>query len=133
MPQGHNDGDKEKTTRRRTKGKGKLSLKTSSKDYDGNLGLPEKVVQREFETTGQFLKRLDRLVAKAKVEASMETRFDMTLKKDDREKVQNFNKEHRRKQGTRRRKNNNSLEEGGINKRSRKFRKGGKGGGRRQK
>lgn len=61
--------------------KGKLSLTTSNKDYGGNLGLPEKVSQREHETTGQFFRRLDRLAAKAKVEASMESRFDMTLRK----------------------------------------------------
>lgn len=60
----------------------KLSLATSSKDYGGNLELPEKVKQREYETTGQFFRRLDRLVAKAKVEASMESRFDMNLNKN---------------------------------------------------
>jgi len=67
-------------------GKGKLSITTSNKDYGGNLGLPDKVKQREFETTGQFFRRLDRLIAKAKVEASMESRFDITLGKDARSK-----------------------------------------------
>ena len=60
--------------------KGKISLKTSSRDYDGTLGLPEEITQREFESTGQFFRRLDRLTAKARVEANLETRFDMTLK-----------------------------------------------------
>lgn len=61
--------------------KGKLSLTTGTRDYGGNLALPEKVSQREHETTGQFFRRLDRLAAKAKVEASLESRFDMTLRK----------------------------------------------------
>lgn len=54
----------------------KLTLTTSSKDYDGQLGLPETVAQRDFETTGEFFRRLDRLVAKAKVEANLDERFD---------------------------------------------------------
>lgn len=53
----------------------KMSLATSSKDYGDNLGLPDKVTQRECETTGQFFRRLDRLVAKAKVEAAMDEKF----------------------------------------------------------
>lgn len=66
--------------RRKNKARaGKLSISTSSKDYAGNLGLPEKVSQREFESTGQFFRRLDRLVAKAKAEASVESRFDVNL------------------------------------------------------
>lgn len=70
-------------SRRKAKSnRGKLSLSTSNRDYGGNLGLPEKVAQREHETTGQFFRRLDRLAAKAKVEASMESRFDMTLSKE---------------------------------------------------
>lgn len=60
----------------------KLSLTTSSKDYEGAISLPEKVSQREYETTSQFFRRLDRLAAKAKVEASMESRFDMTLERN---------------------------------------------------
>lgn len=59
--------------------KGKLSLTTSSRDYDNQLGLPELVAQREYESTGQFFRRLDRLVAKAKVEASLDERFDTTV------------------------------------------------------
>lgn len=58
-----------------------MSLTTSSRDYGSNLGLPDKIEQREFETTGQFFRRLDRLVAKARVEANLEARFDMTLPK----------------------------------------------------
>lgn len=57
----------------------KLTLTTSNKDYGGKLGLPDQVAQGEFESTGQFFRRLDRLVAKAKVEASLESRFDMNL------------------------------------------------------
>lgn len=63
----------------------KLNLSTGSKDYDGNVGLPEKVSQRKFESTGQFFRRLDRLVAKARVEANLETRFDMTLNRSKQE------------------------------------------------
>lgn len=62
--------------------KGKISLTTGHKDYGCNLGLPEKVSQRDYESTGQFFRRLDRLAAKAKVEASLEARFDMTLRKE---------------------------------------------------
>lgn len=51
--------------------RGRLSLATNSQDYGGSLGLPDKVVQREHETTGQFFRRLDRLVAKTKVEARL--------------------------------------------------------------
>lgn len=40
---------------------------------------PKKVKQRKFESTGQYFRRLDRLVAKAKAEASLETRFDVNL------------------------------------------------------
>lgn len=70
-------------SRRKAKSnRGKLSLSTSNKDYGGNLGLPEKVSQREHETTGQFFRRLDRLAAKAKVEASMESRFDISFSKE---------------------------------------------------
>lgn len=64
-------------------GKGKLSLKTSVQDYGGNLNLPANITQREYETTGQFLKRLNRLVAKAKVEANLDDRFDMDISKGD--------------------------------------------------
>lgn len=59
--------------------KNKLTLATASKDYEGAIGLPENVTQREFESTGQFFRRIDRLIAKAKVEASMESRFDIEL------------------------------------------------------
>lgn len=69
-----------KQAKKRTKAtKEKLSIPTGSKDYEGNIALPDQVAQREFESTGQFFRRLDRLVAKAKVEANMEARFDMTL------------------------------------------------------
>lgn len=58
------------------KNKNKLTLTTSSKDYDGQIGLPEKVSQGDFETTGEFFRRIDRMVAKAKVEADLDIRFD---------------------------------------------------------
>lgn len=57
----------------------RISLATSRRDYEGNLGLPDKVVQREFETTGQFFRRLDRLAAKAKVEANIDERYQTNL------------------------------------------------------
>lgn len=62
-----NNGQKE--SRRK---KGKIVITT---------GDNERVVQREFETTGQFFRRIDRMVAKARVEANLETRFDMNLPK----------------------------------------------------
>lgn len=68
-----------KSQKKNTSKPGKLSISTSSKDYAGNLGLPEKVSQREFESTSQFFRRLDRLVAKARAEASVESRFDVDL------------------------------------------------------
>lgn len=93
------------------KTKGKLALKTGNKDYGGNLGLPEKIVQREFETTGQFFRRLDRLVAKAKVEANLDSRFDTTLGKKGQDKNRRsedtFNFKPKQKKKTRRRKGNN--------------------------
>lgn len=64
---------------KRNKSGHKFTLSTSSKDYGGNLGLPEEITQREYESTGQFFRRLDRLVAKARVEANLETRFDVRL------------------------------------------------------
>lgn len=67
---------------RSSKRSGGLTLTTSSKDYDGNLGLPEKITQHDYETTGQFFRRLDRLVAQARVEANMEARFNMTLPRE---------------------------------------------------
>lgn len=35
----------------------------------------------KFETTGQYFRRIDRLVAIAKVEANLETRFDVSISK----------------------------------------------------
>lgn len=67
-----------KNTKKRSN---KLSLSTNSNDYGGSVKLPEKLTQGQFETTGQFMRRIDRLAAKAKVEASMEARFDMRLNK----------------------------------------------------
>ena len=61
----------------------RFALLTGSKDYEGNLGLPEEVAQREYESTGQFFRRLDRLVAKARVEANLESRFDIKLGRHD--------------------------------------------------
>ena len=69
------------TTKKGKKTGDRFTLSTSCKDYEGNLGLPEKVTQRQFESTGQFFGRLNRLVARAKVEANLETRFDMKLKR----------------------------------------------------
>lgn len=73
--------------------KGKMSLTTSSQDYGGSLALPDKVSQREYESTGQFFRRLDRMVAKAKVEASLEARFDMNLKPSSDADQQNNSKQ----------------------------------------
>lgn len=73
---------RKKTTSKKGHKSGKIILTTSSKEYDGNLGLPEQIKQREFESTGQFFRRIDRLLAKARVEANLESRFDMTLPKD---------------------------------------------------
>ena len=39
------------------------------------------VKKRKFETTGQYLRRIDRMVAIAKVEANLESRFDVTISK----------------------------------------------------
>lgn len=41
----------------------------------------DQIRQRQFETTGQFFRRLDRLIASAKEEANLEARFDITLSK----------------------------------------------------
>jgi phosphatidate phosphatase PAH1 len=37
------------------------------------------VKRRKFETMGQYMRRIDRMVAIAKVEANLESRFDITL------------------------------------------------------
>lgn len=68
------DTDKNPKPKPKTK-KNTISLTTSFNDYGGAIELPEKVAQRENETVGQFMRRLDRLVAKAKVEASIGSRF----------------------------------------------------------
>lgn len=70
---------------RRTRGR--LSLTTNSKDYAGTLDLPEQVCQRKYESTGQFIARLNRLVTKAKEEASMEAKFDMKLSENNQAKL----------------------------------------------
>lgn len=83
------DGEQQIIKRKRKKqsGDGKMCLSTNSKDYSGAIDLPEKVSQREFETTGQFFRRLDRLVAKAKVEANMGARFDLdSTEKNERDR-----------------------------------------------
>lgn len=51
----------------------KLSLKTNSHNDD----MPKKVAQRKYESTGEFMRRLDRMVAKAKAEANINDRFDL--------------------------------------------------------
>lgn len=78
--------------RQKRKKDDRLSLRTSSQDYGSNLGLPDKIEQREFETTAQFFRRLDRLVAKARVEANLEARFDMTIPKGQKSSVNHDSK-----------------------------------------
>lgn len=68
-----------KKKRKKDSGSNKMSIPTNSKDYGGSLNIPEKVEQRKYETTGQFFARLNRMVAKAKVEANMGARFNVNL------------------------------------------------------
>lgn len=68
-----------KKRRKKDSGSNKMSIPTNSKDYAGSLSIPEKVEQRKYETTGQFFARLNRMVAKAKVEANMGARFNVNL------------------------------------------------------
>lgn len=75
-----------KKVNRRRRGKKDVILdfrKKAKQPTDDGQKVADKVVQRKFETTGQYFRRLDRLVAKAKVEASLEARFDMTLPKSE--------------------------------------------------
>lgn len=56
--------------------RGRMTLTTNFQDYGGSLNVPEQIKQRDGETTGQFLRRIDRLVAVTKVDANMQERFN---------------------------------------------------------
>lgn len=48
---------------------------------DKRVSDEQTVKKRKSETTGQYFRRLERMVAKAKVEANLETRFDVKIPK----------------------------------------------------
>lgn len=57
----------------------KLTIHTNSKDYGGSLSLPEQISQRKYESTGEFMARINRMVAQAKEQAGIEAKFDTKL------------------------------------------------------
>lgn len=68
---------KKKGRRRRGKKDVILDFRKKPKPSDPTANRPTKTIsKRKYETTGQYLRRLDRLAAKAKLEAAMDDKFD---------------------------------------------------------